>query len=257
MGTLKFNGVTILDNDSTFTEPKIEGVVIQTPPLYEFPAKRVSTIQIQGRNGDIIMDKNSYENVLRSYNIASVFRAGETFVSRARELVDWLTSTNGYARLEDSYEPLYFRLAMYRAGGRFPNYFDKATAIKIDFECKPQRFLITGETPEDLDDATWVNIVNTTNYVALPEITINGEDVKLEFSDTEDGTIISDITIQGEVVNGVIDSELQDSYDDTEYLNNRTIMTNGFPKLYPGDNWVRVTSTVFASAVIKPRTWVL
>ena len=64
MGTMIFNGISTVDL----------GVIIQTPPIYEFPVKRVDTVQIEGKNGDIIIDKNSFDNVSREYNIASVFR---------------------------------------------------------------------------------------------------------------------------------------------------------------------------------------
>ena len=92
------------------------------------------------KNGDIVIDKNSYNNVVREYNIASVFCSAANFIPKVRELVDWLTSANGYARLEDSYEPDYFRLAMFRSGGQLPNFYDQATAFSLKFECKPQRF---------------------------------------------------------------------------------------------------------------------
>ena len=59
MGTMIFNGFSTVD----------AGVVIQTPPVYEFPSRRSEVIQIQGKNGDIVIDKNSFNNVNREYNL--------------------------------------------------------------------------------------------------------------------------------------------------------------------------------------------
>lgn len=259
MGWLKFNNVTTNELDTTPGVTVIKGVVIQTPPVYEFPLRRVNIIQINGRNGDVVIDKNAFNNSMKEYNIAAVFDEGDSFISKSRELVDWLGLSNGYARLEDSYEPDYFRLAMFRSGGQLPNFYDKATAIIVKFECKPQRFLKSGETPIPITDGVWVNVINNTKYIALPEITVSGINVNIQLKSgtiTEPvGSIISDITISGEVISAKIDSELQDCYDNLEFLNNRVTTINGFPKLYPGNNWIFVSSGSVVS--IKPRWWVL
>ena len=258
MGTMIFNGISTLD----------AGVVIQTPPVYEFPTRRVDVIQVQGKNGDIIIDKDAFNNVNREYNLASVFRKSGSFIEHARVIVDWLSSVSGYARLEDSYEPDYFRLAMYRSGGQLPNFYDKATAMVVRFECKPQRFLKTGEIQEEFKrtthpEAEFHEIINTTKYVALPQITVEGGFVSIEVRNGEDVNnpdnqttlTINDQTILTKIL---IDSELQDVYTDVAYINNKIQTTNGFPKLYPGKNWIKITYVSNDSKVlIKPRWWVL
>lgn len=259
MGTMTFNGVSTVDL----------GVVIQTPPVYEFPSKRVDVIQIQGKNGDIIVDKDSYNNVGREYKIASAFSGPLSFIPKVREIVDWLTSANGYAKLEDSYEPDYFRLATLRNGGQLPNFFDKATAMILRFECKPQRFLNSGDIFSDpiVANESWIKLpINNTKFISLPEITIAGTDVNLKFKvGTElapTGDVLSEITVSGVTNGAVIDSELKDCYTSTEFLNSRasTIETvseidKGFPKLYPGNNWVFISTG--ATISVKPRWWVL
>lgn len=258
MGTMIFNGISTVDL----------GVVIQTPPIYEFPVKRVDSVQIQGKNGDIIIDKNSFNNVNREYNIASVFRKNDSFISNVRVLVDWLSSVSGYARLEDSYEPEYFRLAMYRSGGQLPNFYDKATAMIVRFECKPQRFLKSGEIQEEFTrsthpDAGFHKIENNTNYVALPEIKVTNGFVDIEVLNGEDPNnptrstkiTLTDQTILSEIT---IDSDIQDVFTQTSFINNKIQMTNGFPKLYPGTNWIKITYMSNDTVVmLKPRWWVL
>ena len=103
MGNLKFGDLSTKDLD----------LVIQTPPAYTFPEKDVTLQHIPGRNGDIILDNNCYKNVQRTYSIASVIRPGTNFVSAAERITEWLTANTGYQRLEDSYEPEVYRLAMF------------------------------------------------------------------------------------------------------------------------------------------------
>lgn len=257
MGTMIFNGISTEDI----------GVIIQAPPVYEFPTKKYDVIQIIGKNGDIVIDKNSYNNVNREYNLALVFRKSDTFVENVRLIVDWLSSASGYARLEDSYEPNYFRMAMYRSGGQMTNYYGKATGMIVKFECKPQRFLKSGENSIVFKKSThgegvFHKIMNPTKYLALPELSIfngvetieirNGEDV-------ENPDNITILTITEEITDKVvIDSEIQDAYTESSFINSKIQLTNGFPKLYPGTNWIKFSNATDNSEILlKPRWWVL
>ena len=137
MGNLIFNGVSTVDL----------GAVIQTPPVYEFPSKTYEHIKIEGRSGDLLIDNNSYDNVERKYYLALAFLKNSVFVTNARMIVEWLHSVKGYARLEDTYEPEYYRMAAFENPGSLPNLYDEATALEVVFKCKPQRYLKSGEEP--------------------------------------------------------------------------------------------------------------
>lgn len=247
MGTMKYNNIT----------SESMGVIIQTPPVYEFPSKIYEGIQIAGKNGELIIDSETYSNTDRTYFLALVFPTGTTFVENASKIVEWLTSANGYAELEDSYDPEHYRLAMFKDNGQLTNLYDKATAINVSFNCKPQRFLKTGRneiTINSLD--VWVEIINPTNYKARPIINVEGKDITIEFTNgvTNPGTSKQSVVVDFET-NGYIDSELEDCYSQSEYLNNMVELTNGFPILHPGKNWVRVSGTELTTLKIKPRWW--
>lgn len=265
MGKLIFNGVSTEDL----------GVVIQAPPIYEFPSKRYNVVQIEGKSGDVVIDKKAYNNVSREYRLVSVFRKNTGFIENVREIVDWLTSANGYVRLEDSYEPDYFRLAMFRSGGQLPNLHDRATGINVTFECKPQRYLKSGD--EELIDlfsyneGNWIEIINPTNNIAYPIIKIE------QTTQTEPPTITDciinvrngndvynpdiemSIHISGNISESyIIDAELEDVYTDTKFINDNASITGEFIKLYPGRNWVSFASyEINGKMTLKPRWWVL
>lgn len=253
MGNLVFNGIS---SESL-------GVVIQTPPVYEFPTKNYDIHQVSGKNGDIIIDRESYNNVNREYSLASVFRYKEkTFVEAARQVVDWLNSSSGYARLEDSYEPDYYRMAMFRSGGQLPNLYDKATGLNVRFECKPQRYLKLGDQYINGVLGEPFEIINNTNYIALPEIKVNGDFTKITVirgNSLTDFISKTEITKNGVISSGelIFDSELQDVYTVNSYENNKIIMTNGFPKLYPGKNIILIEGSNGTTITYKPRWWVL
>lgn len=267
MGWLKFNNVTTNKDDSDPNATIFEGVVIQAPPIYEVATKNYDVLDIEGKNGGIVIDKGYYSNTQREYNLASAFDNDGNFISKVRQFVDWLMKPSGYARLEDSYEPDYFRLAMYIGGGQLPNLYDKATGIIVRFNCKPQRFLKTGDIPIVFTEtqSTWYMIENNTINIALPEITFEGQACKIEVISGEDVNNPDHITVFDTVealgnVNSkfTIDSELQDVYSNTEYVNDKVTLSNGFPKLYPGKNWIKITFEPSTSEVsIKPRWWVI
>lgn len=259
MGTMTYNGVSTT----------AMGIVIQSPPVYEFPAKDKEAIHIAGKNGDVIIDKGSYLNVKRTYILASALESGKTFVSRAKEIVAWLNSASGYARLEDSYEPEHYRMAHFNESGQLPNFYDKATAIQISFDCKPQRFLKTGDTIKEVLTANLGNFVeipeNLTNFVAFPEITIDGVALTIEFFKGPQEARIATSSFVTSFVDcrGVIDTDLQECYkidisgNITGYINDKIVLTNGFPKLYPGKNWIKITGSSLTKVSIKPRWWTL
>ena len=250
MSSMTFNGISTVD----------KGAVIQSPPVYEFPAKDYEVLHIEGKSGDILIDKGSYQNTKRTYYLAVVFGAGTSFVSNAAAVVAWLTSASGYARLEDTYEPLYYRKAMFRGAGELPNLYDQASVIQAVFECKPQRYLKTGDTPVSITALDqYILIENPTNFIALPEITMDGVGLTVNFYSGE--SYLSPTNVSSFVASftgeAVIDSELQECYKSSGYVNSQVAMTNGFPKLYPGKNWIKITGTTLTKFSIKPKWWVL
>jgi len=254
MGTMIFNGISTVDL----------GVVIQSPPVYDFPNKDYEVIHVDGKNGDVVIDKGSYQNSKRTYFLASAFRPNTSFIENAVAIAAWLNSASGYARLEDSYEPSYYRLAMFKNPGAMMNYYDLATVIQVSFDCKPQRYLKSGEDLTEIQTLdTYVMIVNPTNFIALPRITIEGNDLTITIIHGDEVlTPIHESSLSTSFAGeAVIDSELQECYKTTGYVNNSVSLTNGFPKLYPGINWIKVSKRIISGSLtkvsIKPNWWTL
>lgn len=251
MGNVKFGGISTRDLD----------LVIQSPPAYNFPEKDVEIQHVPGRNGDIVIDKNCYKNVDRSYSVAAVFKSGTDFISNSEKIIQWLTSKSGYQRLEDSYDPDVYRLAEFKNDGSLVNYYDEATAINITFNCKPQRYLKIGENPIKYDGNEIV-IHNPTLMPSLPEIELSNFTVDdthvlmLTIEDYKDDIqSIVTISVPSEYDSMIIDSENQVVYnkDGNNIINlGEYVNFNGldFPKLPMNDN------TLYLKKYIKNEKYV-
>jgi len=241
MGNLKFGDKSTKDLD----------LVIQSPPSYTFPEKDVELQHVPGRNGDIIIDKKCYKNVERSYSVASVFKPGTDFISNSEKIIEWLTSQPGYQRLEDSYDQEVYRLAQFKNSGSLTNYYDEATALNITFDCKPQRYLKSGEVKQEYTGNT-ITITNPTAMTSLPEIELSNFDVDADHilmftienynHDVESMVIISVPNLYDLMI---IDSENQVVYNkDGDNITNLSeyVHFNGldFPTLSKSDNYINI-----------------
>ena len=97
-----------------------------------------------GRDGDVIVDYGTYNNVPRSYAMSLPIEYGE-YSYYTSKISGWLNGPSGYSRLEDSYEPEYYRMARLGNELSFTNVYDGAIVFEAEFDCKPQRFLKIGE----------------------------------------------------------------------------------------------------------------
>lgn len=238
---ITFNGVSSQDLH----------IQVEVLPGYDIPERDYELTHVPGRNGDILIDSGSYKNVNRSYYIAAV-EPGMDFVQLSSDIAAWLHSTSGYAELSDSYEPDYYRLAMYKNSLGFNNLFGEATRATITFECKPQRYLVSGKTVTEYTYAGTggsFTLTNPTNFVALPIIKV--------YSNAAGTITIGDyaVDVTGTTTT-IIDSEIQDVYNGSTNLNPYVTLTKGFPKLLPGDNLVTFSSQQYKLEV-QPRWWTL
>jgi len=243
MGVITYNGVS---SDTL-------KVSVQEAPTYSTPEKVYEMTHVPGRNGDVPFGEGAWNNVQRTYNIAIDATRGfesyesNTFAETVAAVVAWLHSSDTYARLEDTYEPDYYRKALFKDALDIENLFMQAGQTDISFECMPQRFLKSGESAVTVTSGG--TITNPTLFKALPLIdivcagsgtlTIGNYTVKLADIDSEI----------------IIDCDLQDAYYGTENLNSK-ISLEEFPVLVSGSNKITYSGSI-TSVSITPRWWTL
>ena len=237
MGVIFFNGVSSEEL----------GIVVEHPPNYEIAKRRYETIQVPGRNSDIIIDNNCFDNVDRTYDIA-IGQEGGDFTVFASRMADWLSSGSGYCRLEDTYEPDYYKMAVMSDPGEIINILQQAGRTTVTFNRRPERFLKMGERFVDVYDGSI--LTNPTKYVAKPIIELSG---------SGNGSLtVGQRTIEiRNVVDGfIIDSELQEAYSDGINQNGNVIATDGLPILDAGENVISYSGGI-KSVKISPRWWTI
>lgn len=233
-------GVIIFNNKSS-ADCRIQ---VAHPPGYAYPERDYTITHIPGRNGDIIQDNGCYKNVERTYEV-SFDAPNEDFATYANAVSAWLHSTTGYARLEDSYEPNYYRMATYQESNIFENLYNQAGTATIVFECKPQRFLKTGDNTITIQNS--LTIMNPTGFEAYPLFKVIGTSGVL----TVNGDSITFSSIDDFVM---LDCELQDAYKET--TNKNSTVSGTFPVLKPGSNTISWTGDI-SSVTMKPRWWTI
>ena len=236
MGIVIFNGISSQDLH----------IQVQTEPDYDFPEKDYEVTHVPGRNGDIVIDQGSWQNVSRKYNLA-MDAVKISYTEVASKLVQWLHSASGYARLEDSYEPDFYRMAMYKDSGSISNIYNKAGQIEVEFTCKPQRYFKSGEVADIFTTSTEYR--NPTDFPAKPLIKIYG---------SGSGTVgIGTYTVTiNDILDGmIVDSEQQDTYKDQTNCNSNVSIPE-YPKLVSGNNTISISGGVTSIEII-PRWWTL
>lgn len=276
MGVIYFNGISSKD----------VGIEVETYPRYEIPEKNVTTYEIPGRNGNIVVDNGTFKNAITSYDVSFLTEDGE-YNSQIHKIAAWLYSPSGYAILEDSYDIEHYRMARISSSTDFENLFNKAGKATLEFDCKPQRFLKNGD--KSLIIKTKINAVinsklhNPTLFNSNPIIKIYNQsktdttkrisyfkigDTTINFSD-----LIQDATkLSYDLINIVIDFETHNAYyynSNDEESRKYALSAYAYSKLFnkcinliPGDNLITLNlasvsanDTVYMEII--PRWWTL
>lgn len=118
------------------------GAFVSGKGSFNAAAPDYTSYQIPGRNGDLIISNNRYKNIDVSY---PAFIPAD-FEQRVQEIRNWMRSARSYARIYDNYDPEHFRLGIGKDILVFETGFEnKGANAKLVFDCKPQRFLTSGE----------------------------------------------------------------------------------------------------------------
>ena len=218
------------------------GVFISGAKTFGSGARDITQISVPGRNGDLIFDNGRFKNVKVTYDAYIVRNFRENY----NAFNSWLMSQKGYARLEDTYQPGIYRLALFSAGLQpEPVIRLGVGAFKIEFNAQPQKFLKDGDIPVTFTSAG--TIYNPTLFDAKPLIRCYGTG----------GTVTVGgipVTVTGCSSYVDIDCELMEAYEGSTSRNATTTLVNGdFPALAPGSNAVSFTG--FSRVEITPRWW--
>lgn len=184
-----FDGVDSSDYD----------VLVSGEGVFNSPERDVEVIEVPGRNGAFILDKGRFKNIEVTYPIKNHEANLADFRTKLAGLRNALSSRVGYKRLEDTFHPDEYRMAQFSGPMEVdPIKYNYATdAIDLVFNCKPQRYLKSGETEQTVTSGG--TITNPTLFESQPllkvegygKITIDGQEIEIKSS------AIGPVTIAG------------------------------------------------------------
>lgn len=223
-----------------------KGLTIEYCPSVGTGQRVVEKISVPGRSGDLVIDTGAYGNYIQPYEIWFKDKLRGT-TRAARDIAQWLLSGIGYMRLEDTYDPEVFRLAMFTGPFDVENWMLTHGRATLEFDCQPQRWLKTGQLPVAVQSGQ--SLINTWQP-AKPLIQVTG---------TGGGTLVvggSTISISNMTGAITLDSETEDAYSGTQNLNNNVQVNGGYPILQNGETAVSFSGDITA-VQITPRWWSL
>ncbi len=245
------------------------GIYLQRPIEFSEAIPVVERQSIPGRNGDLIFETGSYEN---RTGTASCFCLRKDVEKAISAVGRFLMSKHGYRRLETSDDPDHFWLARIENSPAIAQRMRTLAPFEITFDCKPQRFLKSGEEtvvlyPTEQDDGFGVThiINNQHGFPASPliKIFVAADDAPFDLTNQRPNTSIYEIRdrIIGRVSGGTldlsIDCDTYNAYNDSGNQNKNIVSVSGFPVIRPGENELRVFGLVIEKVELTPRWWEL
>ncbi len=139
---------------------------------FDAPEKEYEVYEIPGRNGDLEVFNGRFKNITVTYPCV-YHKLGNDFAGDMAQFRAALLSRHGYCRLYDSHHPEYYRMGICKSAlTTNPTEHDLVSTLNVEFDCKPQRFLTSGEVPVTV--ASGDAITNPTEFESHPLLMANG-----------------------------------------------------------------------------------
>lgn len=227
------------------------GIGIAGGGTWTKPKPIMERISVPGRNGELVSFTGAYENVEVTY------RCGipKGMATKYDDFASALLANPGYCRLEDTYHPGYYRMAVLSSiGAPAMGPMFKTGEFDVTFNCKPQMFLKTGEKMITFTNysATSYSYTNPTLFTAKPLIRAYGYG-SFTIGDTT-------VTISAADSYTDLDCETENAYKDTSATNRNSYITlsgDHFPRLQPGKTSITFYANSITKLEIYPRWWQL
>ena len=177
------------------------GVYINGDAVYNAPERVVEFVDVPGRNGAIALDQGRYNNIEITYPAGTFAKTQEEFRENLSNFRNAILSQKGYQRLEDTYHPEEFRMAVYTAGLEVdPVNYNQAGEFELVFNCKPQRWLTVGEYPipvesgDVLENPTPFDSGPLLEILGYGQVSFNGYDINVTSDPMGEVILISPVS---------------------------------------------------------------
>lgn len=150
------------------------GIYISGEGVFNAPKRDVEMIKIPGRNGEFALDNGRFENIEVTYPAFNFEPDNyDTFMQNLSDFRNAICAQRGYQRLTDTFHPDEYRMATYIGGLEIkPVKYNTASEFNIVFDCKPQRWLVSGETAVTVTSGD--TLTNPTLFESGPLLEVGG-----------------------------------------------------------------------------------
>lgn len=225
-------------------------VFISGDAVYNSPSRDVEMFEIPGRNGAFALDKGRFSNIQLSYPSGIGTKNEAEFREKIEGLRNALSSKVGYQRLEDDYHGEEFRMAVYKGGLDVDPTMLKAGKFDIVFDCKPQRFLKSGEIEQSVTSGD--TITNPTLFESNPLLCVEGFG---EIYINDESLVVNSVPLGNvTLINGFEETSGTRwvKYFDTDQFNNGDTITVGAGAVY--DNLIQRSNNIVVDSQV-PTTY--
>lgn len=225
-------------------------VFISGDAVFDSPDRDIEMVEIPGRNGSFALDKGRFANIEVTYPAGIGEMNAASFKRKIEGLRNALASQRGYQRLEDDYNGEEYRMAIYKGGLEVSPASLKAGQFDIVFDCKPQRFLKSGDEENTITSGD--TITNPTLFDSHPLLKIEGYG---NININDEPIIVNSVPL-GDVtlINGFQETSGTRwvKYFDTDQFNAGDTITVGAGAVY--DNLIQRNSNIVVDAQV-PTTY--
>lgn len=221
------------------------GIFISGEGTFSAPERNVKIQEVAGRNGDLLFDMGNFKNIAVKYPAF----IKENLPSRVRDFLNYAGALTGYRRLEDTYHPYEFRMARFKANPSIDTsgYMNRSGKFTLEFDCKPQRFLKSGE--DTVTFSASGTLYNDTQFSSKPLLRVYG---------SGSGTVgigSETITISAISTYVDIDCEIMDAFKGAVNCNGNVSFTDDIV-LTPGNNSISKTGSISRIEIV-PRWFII
>ena len=220
------------------------GICLQRALTLSAPVPVTESVQVPGRNGTVVISTGAYKN--RS-GLAECFALQKDVIGKINEINRFLFASVGYRRLEISGDDDHFLMAKVKNGAQIAPRLQTLNPFEIAFDCKPQRFLKSGENT--LTFTMPGDFLNIYGFPAKPIVKAYGNG---EGTVTIGDTTVRILDMEDHII---LDCDTMNAYKGS--LNqNLYINAPEFPTLESGTNAVSFSGGI-TKIEITPRWWEL
>lgn len=219
------------------------GILISKRPSIPSPKRRVNTINIPGRDSNLIFDEKTYDDI--TLTVECSVKDKENLANKIDGIKAWLFET-GQGDLIFSFQDDRKYIAQVVNSIDFKQIYKYFSQFPIIFNCRPFKYAVENTMVNIIQ--TGAKISNIGTIESEPIISVYGSgDIIFKINEQQ-------ISLKGISNKIIINSVIQDCYDD-EGNNLNGKMSGEFLKLKSGENIIEWSGNVTKTEIIPNWRW--